>query len=262
MKIYSLPGATIYGYHAAMTDSLIWPEWPAPVNVKACISTRLGGFSLTPYDSLNLGEHVGDNPAHVGQNRQHLITAANLPAVPLWLQQTHSTIVIDSQQWQPGFEADAIISQTPNQVCAVLTADCLPVLLCDKNGRQVAAIHAGWRGLCDGIIEKTVAQLSVVPEDVLAWLGPAIGPAQFEVGEEVRDAFIAYSADAAAAFQTNKPGHYLADIYQLARQRLSHSGVQQIYGGDFCTVSQPAHFFSYRRDGTTGRMASLIWLAS
>ena len=262
MKICSLPGGTICGYRAAMTDMLIRPEWPAPVNVKACITTRLGGISLPPYDSLNLGEHVGDKPAHVSANRQRLITAAALPAEPLWLQQTHSTIVINSQQWQTGIEADAILSHMPDHICAVLTADCLPVLLCDKSGRQVAAIHAGWRGLCDGIIEQTVAQLSAAPEAVLAWLGPAIGPEQFEVGAEVRDAFIAHSAGAAAAFQAGKPGHYLADIYQLARQRLNQCGIPQIYGGDFCTVSQTAHFFSYRRDGITGRMASLIWLTS
>lgn len=262
MKICSQPGEIICGYRAAMTDSLIRPKWPAPVNIKACISTRLGGISLPPYESLNLGDHVGDKPAHVTANRQRLITAAQLPAEPLWLKQTHSTIVIESPQWQSGIEADAIISQETGKVCAVLTADCLPVLLCNENGRQVAAIHAGWRGLCDGIIEKTVAQLSAIPENILAWLGPAIGPAQFEVGSEVRDAFMAHSADAAAAFQVGKPGHYFADIYQLARQRLNHSGVRQIYGGDFCTVSQPAHFFSYRRDGITGRMASLIWLTS
>jgi len=245
-----------------MADSLIRPDWPAPGNVNALVTTRLGGVSPAPYNSLNLGDHVGDLPENIAANRRLLINTADLPDTPLWLRQTHSTKVINSQHWQTDMEADAIISSEINRVCAVMTADCLPVLLCDKQGRQVAAIHAGWRGLCDGIIEKTVAQFGGAPEDLLVWLGPAIGPAQFEVGAEVRDAFIAHSADAAAAFQEGKLGHYLADIYQLARQRLKANGIRQIYGGDFCTVSQPEEFFSYRRDGVTGRMASLIWLTS
>ncbi len=245
-----------------MADSLIRPDWPAPGNVNALVTTRLGGVSPAPYNSLNLGDHVGDQPENIAANRRLLINTADLPDTPLWLRQTHSTQVIDSHHWQMDIEADAIISTEINRVCAVMTADCLPVLLCDKQGRQVAAIHAGWRGLCDGIIEEAVAQLGGAPEDLLAWLGPAIGPAKFEIGPEVRDAFIAYSADAAAAFQAGKPGHYLADIYQLARQRLNAKGIRQIYGGDICTVSQPEKFFSYRRDGVTGRMASLIWLTS
>ncbi len=245
-----------------MADCLVRPAWPAPGNVNALVSTRLGGVSPAAYNSLNLGDHVDDQPENVAANRQLLINIADLPDTPLWLRQTHSTQVIDSHHWQKDIEADAIISTETNRVCAVMTADCLPVLLCDKQGRQVAAIHAGWRGLCDGIIEKTVAQLVGPPSDLLAWLGPAIGPAKFEVGEEVRGAFIAHSAQATAAFQVGKPGHYLADIYQLASQRLNASGIRQIYGGDFCTVSQPEKFFSYRRDGVTGRMASLIWLTS
>ncbi|MEX1200405.1 MAG: peptidoglycan editing factor PgeF [Methylophaga sp.] len=243
-----------------MADSLIRPDWPAPGNVNALFSTRLGGVSPAPYNSLNLGDHVGDPPENVAANRQLLINTADLPDTPLWLRQTHSTKVIASKHWQAYIEADAIFSTQPNHICAVMTADCLPVLLCDKQGRQVAAIHAGWRGLCDGIIEKTVAQLGGAPEDLLAWLGPAIGPAQFEVGAEVRDAFIAESAEAKSAFLPSKPGHFLADIYTLARQRLHHCGIKNSYGGDYCTVSQPELFFSYRRDGVTGRMASLIWL--
>ncbi|MDX1574114.1 MAG: peptidoglycan editing factor PgeF [Methylophaga sp.] len=245
-----------------MADNLIRPDWPAPDNVKALVSTRLGGVSPAPYDSLNLGDHVGDLPENVATNRQLLTEKAELPDTPLWLRQTHSTKVIDSQYWQAHIEADAIISTEINRVCAVMTADCLPVLLCDKQGQQVAAIHAGWRGLCDGIIEKTVAQLSGAPEDLLAWLGPAIGPAQFEVGAEVRDVFIAEAPEAINAFLPSKIGYFLADIYTLARQRLHHCGIKNSYGGDYCTVNQQELFFSYRRDGITGRMASLIWLAS
>jgi hypothetical protein len=243
-----------------MTDSLIRPDWPAPDNVVAFSSTRCGGVSYPPYDSLNLGDHVGDNPDNIAHNRQHLIASAKLPAMPLWLRQTHSTIVVNSQDWQPDIEADALISTEKNLVCAVMTADCLPVLLCDRSGSEVAAIHAGWRGLCDGIIEQSVAALSGSAEGYLAWLGPAIGPDKFEVGEEVRSAFITHSADADKAFKALHPGFYLADIYQLARQRLQAVGINQIYGGNGCTVSQPEKFFSYRRDGVTGRMASLIWL--
>ncbi|MDT8311001.1 MAG: peptidoglycan editing factor PgeF [Methylophaga sp.] len=244
-----------------MADSLIQPDWPAPFNVKALFSTRLGGVSPSPYDSLNLGDHVGDRLENVTVNRQILTNTAELPDKPLWLRQTHSTTVVDSQRWQAGIEADAIFSTQPNHICVVMTADCLPVLLCDKQGRQVAAIHAGWRGLCGGIIEQTVARLNAAPEDLLAWLGPAIGPAQFEVGAEVRDAFMAESAAAVNAFLPAKPGHYLADIYTLARLRLQRCDIRNVYGGGYCTVSQPELFFSYRRDGVTGRMTSLIWLA-
>lgn len=243
-----------------MADSLIRPDWPAPANVQAVVTTRQGGVSLPPYDSLNLGDHVGDAPENVAQNRQRLITSARLPSMPLWLRQTHSTIVINSQSWQAKTEADAIISTAQDRVCAVMTADCLPVLLCHRSGSEVAAIHAGWRGLCDGIIEQTVARLAGSPADYLAWLGPAIGATQFEVGEEVRNAFLAHSTDASVAFKTSRPGHFMADIYSLGRQRLNACGIADMYGGDYCTVSQPEKFFSYRRDDVTGRMASLIWL--
>lgn len=247
---------------AGMVDEFIRPNWPAPANVHAFATTRFGGQSPAPFDSLNLGDHVGDDLQNVLANRQYLTERASLPSSPLWLTQTHSTIVINSQDWQQAIEADAMVSQQANAVCVVMTADCLPILICDKAGTEVAAIHAGWRGLCDGIIENTLKKLSGDASNLMAWLGPAIGPSQFEVGEEVRDAFLAHSATADSAFQPSRPNHYLADIYQLAKQRLAACGLTSVYGGDYCTVSDPEKFFSYRRDNVTGRMASLIWLST
>ncbi|EMR13678.1 hypothetical protein MPL1_04050 [Methylophaga lonarensis MPL] len=244
-----------------MTSSaLIVPDWPAPAHIKAICTTRQAGFSPPPYDSLNLGDHVADDPKNVHRNRQQLITLADLPEMPLWLNQTHSTRVIDSDEWQSGIEADAIISERPGHVCSVLTADCLPLLVCDVRGNQVAAIHAGWRGLLSGIIETTVKRFNAPMQDLLVWLGPAIGPSAFEVGPEVYQAFTAHHAIAAEAFTASENGHHYADIYQLARQRLQLRGVHNIFGGEYCTFNQADQFFSYRRDGVTGRMASIIWL--
>lgn len=237
----------------------ILPDWPAPPNVKALSSTRRGGFSRTPFDSLNLGTHVGDDPQAVARNRASL--RQHLPAEPLWLNQVHGKAAVDAGRASAGTDADAAIAQAPGPVCAIMTADCLPVLLCDEAGTVVGAAHAGWRGLCDGVLEVTVAAMSAAPERILAWLGPAIGPQAFEVGDEVRAAFLSHDARAVDAFRSGAAeGKWLADLYQLARQRLEACGITRIYGGEYCTFSEPERFFSYRRDGQTGRMASLIWL--
>uniref|UniRef100_UPI0035C6FEB6 purine nucleoside phosphorylase YfiH n=2 Tax=Serratia quinivorans TaxID=137545 RepID=UPI0035C6FEB6 len=241
-------------------DSLILPDWPLPAGVKACSTTRHGGISLPPYDSLNLGTHVGDDARAVEDNRQRLVEGAGLPQMPVWLEQIHGTRVVRLDGQTPAdLRADAVYSNVPGQVCAVMTADCLPVLFCSQAGDEVAAAHAGWRGLCNGVLEQTLAAFAAEPGCISAWLGPAIGPQQFEVGPEVRAAFIAVDDAAAAAF-TLQGDKFLADIYLLARQRLQRAGIHAIYGGDRCTVSEISHFFSYRRDGITGRLASLIWL--
>lgn len=242
-----------------MNPDWIIPDWPAPAAVRACVTTREGGVSLAPYTSLNLGNHVGDVPAHVAQNRARVRAA--LPTEPLWLKQTHGLQVANAAQAQAETEADASVARQPDQVCAVMTADCLPVLFCDQAGTVVGAAHAGWRGLADGILEQTVAAMQVPPGQIMAWLGPAIGSDKFEVGEDVLAVFVADLPDALAAFQTIKPDKWLADIYQLARLRLARLGVHQVYGGGLCTYTDATRFYSYRRDGVTGRMASLIWLA-
>jgi YfiH family protein len=239
---------------------MIQPDWPAPARVKCLMTTREGGVSQAPWTSLNLGDHVGDDPLHVAANRAHL--RGQLPTGPGWLRQVHSARVVELGR-EPNPEADASFTREPGQVCAVLTADCLPVLLCDRAGSVVAAAHAGWRGLASGVLEATVAAMQVQPEGILAWMGAAIGPQAFEVGDEVREAFVSQHAEAAAAFlphPASSPGKWLADIYQLARIRLAHAGVQAIHGGGRCTFSEADSFFSYRRDGVTGRMAALIWL--
>ncbi|AJJ62138.1 purine nucleoside phosphorylase YfiH [Yersinia aldovae] len=241
-------------------NTLILPNWPMPATVKACSTTRYGGISEFPYDSLNLGTHVGDIATRVVANRQSLVEQAGLPQMPVWLEQVHGTRVLHlSGQTISDVQADAVYSRVAGQVCAVMTADCLPVLFCSLAGDEVAAAHAGWRGLCAGVLEQTLAQFSARPSSIIAWLGPAIGPQQFEVGEEVKQAFIQIDAQSTAAF-TPSGSKYLADIYLLARLRLQAAGIHAIYGGDRCTVSEKQQFFSYRRDGMTGRMASLVWL--
>lgn len=239
--------------------TVIIPQWPLPASVAACSSTRIGGTSLAPWDSLNLGAHCGDDPAHVEQNRQQMYAAANLPSLPVWLEQVHGKHVLNLDEPWEHKRADAAYTQQPGRVCAVMTADCLPVLFCNKAGTEVAAAHAGWRGLCEGVLEETVARFQDSADNIMAWLGPAIGPMAFEVGPEVHEAFVAKDAQATQAFRPAGE-KFFANIYQLARQRLNSLGVTQIYGGDRCTVSEPETFFSYRRDHTTGRMASFIWL--
>jgi len=234
-------------------------KWPAPSNVKAFFTTRDGGVSHSPFGSNNLGDHVGDLPTSVLENRARL--SRQLPNPPVWLTQTHSTIVhqITSIQPIPVIHADASMTQNKKNICCVMTADCLPILITNRQGTQVAAVHAGWRGLADGIIEKTVALFEQDPTELLIWLGPAIGPNQFEVGSDVYTTFLEKNPLHRNSFKTYNQ-KYLANIYQLARNELSLLGVTQIYGGQYCTVEQESLFFSYRRDGQTGRMASLIWL--
>ena len=243
-------------------SDLIVPDWPAPANVRAFFTTRRGGASQGEFASLNLGLHVGDELRHVQENRARL--QAMLPSAPGWLNQVHGTNVyeflrVDSADVAP--QADAAMTCEASKVCAVLVADCLPVLFCNDDGSCVAAAHAGWRGLAAGVLERTVASMKTPPAGTMAWLGPAIGSSAFEVGQDVVDAFVSQSIHARSWFTAidNKPGKYLADIFQLARQRLNAVGVERIFGGEFCTVSDPSRFFSYRRDGRTGRMAGVIW---
>jgi len=240
---------------------MIYPQWPAPAHVKAVTTTREGGVSAPPYDSLNLADHVGDLPAAVARNRLTLAQQLGLPRQPVWLQQVHGDRVVDAACSESCPAADASFSRVRDVVCAVLTADCLPVLFCDRAGSRVAAAHAGWRGLAGGVLERTVAALDAAPDDLLAWLGPAIGPQVFEVGDEVREAFVGQHADAEQAFSRQANGRWLADIYLLGRIRLLAMGVTAIYGGGLCTYSDRDRFYSYRRDPVTGRMASLIWFS-
>jgi YfiH family protein len=299
-----------------MHPDWIVPGWPAPANVRAQVTSRAGGVSQPPFDSLNPASHVGDDPAAVAENRR--ILRQSLPAEPLWLNQVHGTRAFElalptltlptsgegtgpspthgegtrssptcgggregevpnpnsPRPAYPGLfqpaeitpEADASFTRLPGQVCAVLTADCLPVLFCDEAGTVVAAAHAGWRGLAGGVLEETVKAMNVAPDRILAWLGPAIGPESFEVGPEVREAFVAHNEMAGIAFRPALPGtldeaprKWLADIYMLARIRLAGVGVERVHGGGACTFKDARRFFSYRRDGRTGRMASLIW---
>ncbi|HYN79655.1 MAG TPA: peptidoglycan editing factor PgeF [Lamprocystis sp. (in: g-proteobacteria)] len=241
---------------------LIRPDWPAPAWVQAGCTTRAGGVSAGVYRGLNLGDHVGDAPERVARNRGLVRSALALPAEPLWLTQVHGCVVAEHGRASPGCAADAVVGRRPGQVCAVLTADCLPLLLCDQRGRRVAAIHAGWRGLAAGVIEQSVAALDVAPRTLLAWLGPAIGPDAFEIGDEVRAALLAATPGLASAFRARPGGKWLADLFALARARLARAGVQQVFGGNDCTFSDPTRYYSFRRDGVTGRMASLIWLGA
>ncbi|BFM14349.1 peptidoglycan editing factor PgeF [Maricurvus nonylphenolicus] len=253
----------------AHEDFLI-PDWPAPAKVKSCISTRLSGDSLPPYDANNLALHVEDNDAAVLSNRQKFQQRAAIPGVPQWLEQIHGTRVVEAEGDERVRTADACITCKPNQPCTVLTADCLPLLLCDTAGTTVAAVHAGWRGLADGVIREAVEAFELPANQLLVYLGPAIGPQAFEVGIDVLEAFFegAISAEHAEAISScfipsiEKPLGFYADLYGLARAELSALGVSQraIYGGDFCTYTDSERFFSYRRDGVTGRMASVIWL--
>ena len=239
----------------------IEPNWPAPARVRAFCTTRGCGVGTGPFASLNLADHVGDEPFRVAQNRRLLRERLGLPAEPHWLRQVHGCAVADAAADPGDCSADAAIAMRPGQVCAVLTADCLPLLLCDRAGTRVAAVHAGWRGLADGIIEAAIARLAVPPRNVLCWLGPAIGPNAFEVGAEVRARFLEQGGeDTKAAFRPAPDGKWLANLYALAGERLRRCGVDQVWGGGLCTYSEPERFFSYRRDGVTGRMASLIWI--
>jgi len=236
----------------------IQPDWPLPRGVKAAVTLRSGGVSQGSYASLNPADHVGDDPKAVAANRAIIQEMLQLPSEPIWLRQVHGIGVIKADQSQGVPEADASFTDRNCTVCAVLTADCLPVLFCGDNGRVIGAAHAGWRGLQAGVIKQTLAAMNCA--EVSVWLGPAIGPDNFEVGDDVREAFLADNTKAAGAFRDHGPGKWLADIYQLARLQLAELGVDNIHGGGLCTVADDARFYSYRRDGAaTGRMASLIW---
>ncbi|MEH6824017.1 MAG: peptidoglycan editing factor PgeF [Motiliproteus sp.] len=241
---------------------LIVPDWPAPVTIGALSTTRVGGVSQAPFGRFNLGDHVDDDPEHVQTNRQ-LLQAVLDPGVRCqWLRQVHGTHVARLTRPSPVQEADAAVTGVPGIACLVMTADCLPVLFCNRQGTRVAAAHAGWRGLVDGVLESTLEALAVPANDLICWLGPAIGPRAFEVGNEVRQQFCRQQAEAETAFVRHDRARntWLADLYQLARLRLVAAGVGAIYGGDACTFADPERFFSYRRDGQTGRMASLVWI--
>ncbi len=243
-----------------MAIKLLALEWPLPANVGAAITLRGGGASAAPYASANMGSHVGDSEAAVAANRAALAAQLQLPAEPLWLNQVHSSRVVSADHWQPGISADGSHSDRPGQVCTVMGADCLPLLLCNRDGSQVAAVHVGWRGLAAGVVEQALAEFA--PGPLLAYLGPAIGAAHFEVGEEVCAALASgpTSALAAASFVPLGSGKYLIDMVKLVTMRLTQGGDVAIYGGSLETYGEPARCFSYRRDGTTGRHAALIWI--
>ena len=235
----------------------ITPEWPAAKRVRALITTRAGGVSSGEFASLNLSARVGDDPQHVARNRA--ILGAYLPAEPAWVKQVHGAVVIEAAKAMSGTEADGLVTRVAGAVCAVLTADCLPVLLADRAGKTVGIAHAGWRGLAAGIIENVVRAMDVPASDLIAYIGPGIGPQRYEVGEDVREAFVGKEPDAAAAFVSRQNGKYLVDLHRLAQRRLSDAGVHEVHGASVCTVSDE-RFFSFRRDRVTGRMASLVWL--
>ncbi|HEY5602489.1 MAG TPA: peptidoglycan editing factor PgeF [Gammaproteobacteria bacterium] len=243
----------------------IIPQWPAPPRVRACTTTRIGGVSQGVFASMNLGDKSEDNIVAIAKNRNQLSRVLRLPGEPCWLYQSHSNRVVRLyDDTGVNLNADASYTTIADKVCVVLTADCLPVLLCAKDGSAVAAIHAGWRGLANGVLDNTISTLlhfaKCQPGNLIAWLGPAIGPAVFEVGDDVRSAFIKTLPHAAAAFRPVTQGKWLADMYLLARQRLERMGVTEIFGGNFCTAIQYEKFYSYRRDQETGRMATLIWM--
>jgi len=249
-----------------MLSEYIQVEWSVPDQIRAFSTTRIGGYSLSQYAGFNLAEHVGDNQESVNKNRSQLISDLELKQSPFWLEQIHSTKVIDARCFYQNnrsivAQADASFTEQPNQVCVVMTADCLPILFCNKQGTWVAAAHAGWRGLADGIIQKTIDCYSGEPNDLVAWFGPAISQQHFEVGADVREIFIKTDPAFSSAFIACREKHdkYRCDLFAISRMILSEYGID-VYGGDRCTFSEPTQFYSYRRDGQTGRMASLIWI--
>lgn len=240
---------------------VLTPDWPAPVRVRAAFTLRHGGVSCAPYESLNVGAHVGDVAAAVAENRRRMRTQLRLPEEPAWIEQVHGNEVLNLDEAKPSASAvaDAALTRRAGRVCAVQVADCLPVLFTDRDGSSIAAAHAGWRGLAAGVLEATVRKLAIEPESLICWLGPAIGPCHFEVGQEVRGAFIVHDPAAASAFAPNTRGRWQCDLAGLARQRLALLGVTAVFGANACTYCDARSFFSYRRDGRCGRMAALIW---
>lgn len=283
------------GHRAHDALAFLRPDWPAPASVGAAMTLRAGGVSESPYDSLNLGTHVGDDPIAVAENRRRMREALELPSEPVWLEQVHGTAVLDldadrlvgggiramparapqvaadaaprsadratsQAEVAAARQADAVVTRSAGRVCVIQVADCMPVLLATREGAAIGAAHAGWRGLAGGVLEATVAATGAAPEHLMAWLGPAIGPAHFEVGDEVRAAFLAHDPHAATAFTANARGRWQCDLYALARRRLAALGVSQIFGGGRCTYAEAECFFSFRRENPCGRMAALIWL--
>lgn len=241
-----------------LPEDWIVPDWPAHPAVRALITARGGGASTGPYASFNLGDLTADDPAAVTENKRRL--AALVPGPIRWLRQVHGPRVVPADEVAGQVEADASVAHAPGVVCAVKIADCMPILVADRSGRCVGIAHAGWRGLSSGVVENTVAALQIPPDRLMAFLGPAIGPDAFEVGDEVREAFCDVDPSAAAAFAPGRPGKWLADLFALGRQRLARCGVHEVYGGGLCTYSLPQRFYSHRRNPVTGRMAALIWL--
>jgi YfiH family protein len=250
-----------------MTLGYVPADWAAPPGVHAGVTTRAGGVSAGPRATLNLGIHVGDDPVAVAENRRRVRESLALPSEPLWLQQVHGTDVVVHDgsaalaREPAGPRADAAVTFEPGRVLAIMTADCLPVVLASRDGARLGVAHAGWRGLAGGVVENTVAALGVRGDELVAWLGPAIGPAAFEVGPEVREAFVADDAAASSAFAPNARGRWQADLYALARRRLARLGVRDVAGGAACTYTDAERWFSFRRDRDGGRMATLAWLA-
>ena len=240
-----------------MSDDWIPADWPAPDTVVAGTTIRVGGASTGVFESLNLGAHVGDDPAAVAENRSRFVTMRDLPGEPDWLTQVHGTAVRVAGE-PSAAEADAAIARHPAAVVAVLTADCLPILLCARSGDEIAAIHGGWRGLAAGVITSTLSRMATAPDALMAWLGPAISQSAFEVGDEVRQVFVDLVAAAGECFESNEQGRWQADLYGLARLQLRKAGIGAVYGGEYCTHSDSSRFFSYRRDGECGRMASFV----
>lgn len=241
-----------------IAEHCVVPDWPLPARVRALVTTRAGGVSAGPFSGLNLGLRTGDDPAAVAENRARL--ERRLPQAPRWLQQVHGSTVVDADDLTAIPPADASVARNAGTVCAIMIADCLPVLLADKAGTCVGAAHAGWRGLAGGVISNTIGRMTARPAELTAWIGPGIGPSAFEVGDDVLDAFCADTAENREAFKPLKPGKWLCDLPMLARKALQRAGVTAIHGGNLCTYSDPARFYSYRRDRVTGRMAALIWL--
>jgi polyphenol oxidase len=245
---------------------VIRPQWDVPSNVRAAFTLRTGGVSATPFESLNVGMHVGDSPDAVAENRRRIRETLDLPDEPAWLEQEHGTRVLDldvelAQREPYALRGDAAFTHRRGPVCAIQVADCMPVLFATCMGTAVAAAHAGWRGLLGGVLEGTVKAVGCKASELRAWLGPAISQAHFEVGDEVRDAFVGQDAEAADCFVRNDRARWQCDLYGLARQRLAALGVSSVQGGAFCTYAEPARFFSYRRDGRCGRMVALVWLS-
>lgn len=241
---------------------LIFPDWPSPAGVRAAFTLREHGVSRPPFGTFNIGAHVGDEPRAVAENRARLRASLGLPAEPVWLEQVHGNRVVDldtQTSLDPPGPADAAVTRAGGRVCAIQVADCMPVLFAAADGSAVGAAHAGWRGLAGGVLEATARAMKTPPAGLLAWMGPAIGQLHFEVGEEVRTAFLSTDAGAAAAFAANQRGRWQCDLYALAKRRLAALGVRAVHGGGWCTYADAGRFFSYRRDGRCGRMAALIW---